>query len=433
MTDLHAGINTILICTVGGSHEPIVTSIQDSKPDFVCFICSGKDLMTDKPGSDTQITGKGHVIKRQPQDDKPSLPNIPAQTGLNEEQYEVATVPTDDLDEAFKTIYGRIEKLTTGHPEANVIADYTGGTKSMTAALVLAVAEAENERVKLRIVTGARSDLKGVASGMQDVQPVHIETIRVRRATQRSMGAWRRFAYGEAARGLAGIRTAHPALSSRTGILKDLSRAFDAWDRFEHEQAARIMDSYRPRIAPTHKHLLDSIQNLTSENAYRQPARLLDLWLNALRRAEQQRFDDAVARLYRLLEGAAQWVLQEQCGLETGNVPGDKIPPGMDLKPNSKGQYQAGLTAAWRLLAHHLPEHSFGRFATRQPNALQNHIKVRNHSILAHGDTPVGEQPWQEFRAWMEEHFLPLLEQEAKQAGLRSIPQQLPQTWPEME
>jgi len=30
----------ILLITVGGSHQPIITSIQELKPDRVVFICS---------------------------------------------------------------------------------------------------------------------------------------------------------------------------------------------------------------------------------------------------------------------------------------------------------------------------------------------------------------------------------------------------------
>src|SRR5512143_3703278 len=97
---------TILICTVGGSHEPILTAIRQTSPDFVCFICSGKDPATGRPGSDVQITGKGSIIKKSPLDEKPTLPNIPTQAGLREEQYEVAEVPADDLEQAFGQIRG---------------------------------------------------------------------------------------------------------------------------------------------------------------------------------------------------------------------------------------------------------------------------------------------------------------------------------------
>src|SRR5512147_538488 len=94
----------ILICTVGGSHKPILTAIRQTTPDFVCFICSGKDPATGRPGSDVQITGKGSIIKKSFADDKPTLPNIPTQAGLHEDQYEVVEVLADDLEQAFGQI-----------------------------------------------------------------------------------------------------------------------------------------------------------------------------------------------------------------------------------------------------------------------------------------------------------------------------------------
>jgi len=56
----------ILLCTVGGSHEPILTALRQTTPDFVCFICTDRDPATGRPGSDTQILGKGACIKIRP-------------------------------------------------------------------------------------------------------------------------------------------------------------------------------------------------------------------------------------------------------------------------------------------------------------------------------------------------------------------------------
>ena len=423
---------TILLCTVGGSHEPILTSIRRTKPDFICFVCSEKDPLTGRPGSGVQITGVGSVIRGHPNDDKPTLPNIPAQAQLDETQYEVMSVPTDDLDGAYITIRQRIRVLTEQYPEARFIADYTGGTKSMTAALVLAAVE--NEKVDLKLVTGPRTNLVGVKSGMETTALAGVEAIRTQRAVKQFIGAWQYFAYGEAAKGLAGIKPREPGLRQEVEMLQHLSRAFDAWDRFAHEQVVDIIDTYCKRIAPAHKHLLDSIRNLTTVSERQEPACLLDLWFNALRRAEQGRFDDAIARLYRLLEWTAQWILQVHCNIDTAAIPKDKIPTDMCIQPNRKGQYQAGLMNAWGLIGHWLPDSDAGRFSKQQLESLQDQITLRNHSILAHGNEPIDAQNWQKFKQWIEDNFLTLLTQEAKKAGLRSIPQQLPQRlWPEID
>ena len=423
----------VLICTVGGSHEPILTSIRENKPDFVCFICSEKDPVTGNPGSVVQITGKGSVIKQNKSDDKAMLPAIPIQAGLHDTQYQVVAVPADDLDEAFKTIEQHIRKLTRCYSAAQFVADYTGGTKSMSAALVLAAVE--NEEVGLRLVTGTRSNLEAVASGMERMELVTVESIRVQRAIERYTGGWQYFAYSEAAKGLVGIKPRNSKLRKKVGVLHDLSKAFDDWDRFDHKQAASKICVYRKLVAPAHQHLLASIKNLTTETKCQTPARLWDLWFNALRRAEQGRFDDAVARLYRLLEWTAQWILRIHCNIDTADIQPDKIPDDISMEPNRKGQYQAGLMNAWQIVGHHLPGSDAGQFSKQKLGSLQTQIELRNYSILAHGDKSIGRQDWQEFMAWMKDNFLELLEKETKQAHLlRSIPKQLPrQPWPALE
>jgi len=123
----------ILICTVGGAHEPILTALRQTTPDFTCFVCTGPDPATGRPGSDVQILGKGKCIKARPTDEKPSLSNITTQAGLREEQYEVVRVPADDLDEVFRILCDTIQNLGQRFPGARLLADYTGGTKTMTA------------------------------------------------------------------------------------------------------------------------------------------------------------------------------------------------------------------------------------------------------------------------------------------------------------
>lgn len=87
----------MLFCTVGGSHEPLLTAYQTICPDQTFFICS-----RDAPGSESSepmITGKGSVIKANRKDQKPTLPNIPTQLGIAQEHYSVVLVDPDDIDD----------------------------------------------------------------------------------------------------------------------------------------------------------------------------------------------------------------------------------------------------------------------------------------------------------------------------------------------
>lgn len=414
---------TILLATVGGSHQPILTAIAERAPDYVVFICSGKDPGTGRAGSEQQIVGKGLVIKARQEDEKPSLPNIPAQAGLGEERFETLLVPSDDLDTAFVEVDRKLRSLAERFPQPRLVADYTGGTKTMTAALVTAALE--HPRVELQVVTGNRANLVRVLDGTQYAAPASVDGIRIGRAIAAHVAAWERFAYDESAQGL--LRVAAPRageLRTRLNRARDLSSAFAAWDRFDHAEAARLLEIYGAVVAPRLPAHLGAVRILTGrESAPREALRIWDLWLNAQRRAAAGRYDDAVARAYRMLEWSAQWILRTRAGLDTADLPAEKA-AGL-VQPNRDGKYQAGLFAAWELVRRHTGGPA-GRFFAEQSAALLDQLRKRNHSILAHGFLPIAKEDWQVLFGWVEEHFIPALRTEMKAAGQREVFPQLP-------
>ena len=169
-----------------------------------------------------------------------------------------------------------------------------------------------------------------------------------------------------------------------------------------------------------------ALKRLTGRDADQEPARLFDLWRNAERRATQGRYDDAAARVYRLLEWSAQWLLRSRCGIDTGDVPPDRVPPGMALAPGDKGRIQVGLMAAWELLAHHQPDSPAGAFFRAERNALLDWLRMRNQSILAHGFQAVADSDWRKTMDWVNARLLPMLLQETAGLRIRELPPQLP-------
>lgn len=422
--------NPILICTVGGSHQPILTAIHELQPAHVLFFATGKDEVTGRAGSIETIIGKGHPVEvRRGGEVLERLPNIPTQAGLDEARFTVEQVPTDDLDEAVARMTAAIAALRARFPEARLVADYTGGTKTMTAALVMSALE--TDEINLQLITGDRADLVKVHDGSQTGLAVSAEGIRLRRAMQPFVGAWQRYAYGEAAEGLA--RLALPrdnALRAELQIARGLSQAFDAWDRFDHLAACEQLERYRPRLGKDAGAfvgpLFTALKHLSDEDnrQLRTPARLWDLWLNAQRRAAQGRYDDAVARGYRLLEWSAQWLLAEQ-GLQTGDLKPEQIPETIAITPNPDGKYQAGLRNAWELAAHHLGG-EVRAFVEAERSPMLDQLKKRNYSILAHGDQPIARADWEAFGHWLDTALLPLLQRQAARAGLKRLAPQLP-------
>ena len=415
----------ILLCTVGGSHPPILKAIESAAPRHVCFFCTDRDPGTGKPGSIDQIIGKGKVIKARYGDEKPTLPAIPVQAGLADGDFETRVVPADDLDGACTVMRTAAAKLAERFPGTQFIADYTGGTKTMTAALVCAALERDD--VELRLVAGARPDLLRVADGTEQAVTASVARLRIDRAMAPYLGAWRRFAYHEAAEGLDRIRIgAGDADRARLGLAQGLSRALARWDDFDHAGALKLIEPYASRIAPCYPKMLPVLRCLTRESDTRHvSARLWDLWRNAERRAHQGRFDDAVARWYRLTEWTAQWQLRSKLDADTADFPRDLLPASVDAQPDRDGKIKIGLWSAWQVVGERLQGPAQDLIA-RHGAELRDLLSIRNDSLLAHGFRPVRKSDWERMRSWMEDRFLPVLGSLTRESDLKNPPEQLP-------
>ena len=419
---------TVLFLTIGGTHEPAVKVIRQLQPERVIFFCSGDDPGTGRRGSWVQITGQGKVIKARKEDPYPTLPNIPTQCGLTAESCKKVEVPPDHLDGAFEIMAESIDKEVARDIKVKLVADYTGGTKTMSTALVLATLE--HPEVDLNLTTGNRSDLTHVHSGTEHVTVVTIERLRTRRMMKSALSPWERYAYDEAEQALERIATpSDPDLAGELNRLHDLSHAFSAWDHFNHDEAFKRLDPYAPVLASPIANplaLLSLMANHKKDPARAEALLIWDLWLNAKRRAAAGRFDDAVARLYRVIEWTAQWLLSAHLAIDTSDVPLDKIPSGITIEPGREGSRRAGLFAAWQLLAHHRPQSEAGRFFAERRDELLDLLKKRNGSILAHGFKPVGKDAWEGMHQWVESNLCPVLCKEAKDIGQKTFFDQLP-------
>jgi len=133
-------MSKILLVTVGGSFQPIITAIRSLQPDRVIFIASDGEK-----GSKSQVIGEGTPCEvRRGVEVVERLPNIPTQVNLGEnfqpERDLILVQDPDDLGECYAKISSCIRKLQqeSGH---QIMADYTGGTKTLSAALVMAAVD----------------------------------------------------------------------------------------------------------------------------------------------------------------------------------------------------------------------------------------------------------------------------------------------------
>jgi CRISPR-associated protein (TIGR02710 family) len=297
----------------------------------------------------------------------------------------------------------------------------------------LVVALLEDEQAELRLVTGARSNLEKIASNDGYATPASVGRVRLNLRIRDAGLLWSNHAYSEAAKLLQHLPTPRETdLRNDLQRARDLSLAFAAWDRFDHAQAFALLERYRPLLGAKHPEWYNVLKKLTEAGADREPLRLFDLYLNARRRAASERFDDAIARLYRLLEWSAQWLLKEVSGLDTSNLPEDCIPEGLAIPLNREGRRQAGLFQAWELLSRHGPA-PIPTLWEQERETLLDLLKLRNHSILAHGFVPLQPSDWKRLEAWTEAKLLPLLLGITRNAPYRihQLPEQLPSLFPD--
>jgi CRISPR-associated protein (Cas_Cas02710) len=154
-------MSKIFLVTVGGSFQPILTAIRSLQPDRVIFIASDGEK-----GSKSQVIGEGTPCEvRRGAEVLERLPNIPTQLGWGDrfqvERDLILIQNPDDLGECYRKTYTCISKL---QQEAGyeIAADYTGGTKTLSAALVMAAIDCG---ISLYITGAVRDNLVKVERG----------------------------------------------------------------------------------------------------------------------------------------------------------------------------------------------------------------------------------------------------------------------------
>ncbi len=409
----------ILLITVGGSFQPIVTAVRQLKPTRVIFICSGGTS-----GSQTQIIGQGKPCEvRKGQEVIEKLPNIPEQLQLgdtfNPEQDLVIIDNPDDLSECYQRITEKIRQIQQELPDSQLMADYTGGTKTMSVSLGLA---AIDYQLMIYITTSTkRHNLMRVERG-ERAQRATTTSVKITRIIEQLVPCFlSQYNYPAAIAELENLlQTMELSSNERQHIQKqlDLCYGFNFWDRFEHAQAWEYLAPYlqetdlRPNILFL-KRVMGSREKIAKaiNDKFTAPEKMKghnyeiveDLLLNAERRAVLERYDDAVARLYRSLELLAQVRLFNEYELITGNLELAKIPE--SLRPNCeklfasypKGNIQIGLRQAYMLLAE-LQDLAIGELYKKYESQIFDKLQTRNYSILAHGLSPINNSDYQQFK-----------------------------------
>lgn len=392
-----------LIASVGGTINPLIKTIIEHKPSEVFFFCSQDSV--EKIG---EIKAE---IKRQCQREE---------IGFNDKKFLVDDV--NDLVHCYSKAQAMIQEFKEwGIKTEDTIVDYTGGTKTMSVALALATIR---QGYDFSYVGGNRRTKEGlgividgteqIVTGVSPWSIFAIEELR-RIADLFNLYQFR------AAEIIIGPLLQHPHLDERLknqlNILQQLCQAYSQWDRFIHKEAVKTLklaeeslytyvnytnDSQMTALLPQVQSNLQWLQQLQDQSKGFQRitrSHVSDLVANAARRAEERKFDDAVARLYRALEMHGQVALaQAPLKIESsGNVPLEKIPTELQaeytIHKGRDGQIKLPLYATFRLLAAVKQEDGLNFMANWAK--LEGLLNARNESILAHGKQPITESQYQ--------------------------------------
>jgi len=394
-----------LLTSVGSTPEPVIECIKQLEPTHVCFFVS--------PQSREQ-TLEQEII--------PRLKSSKAQDRLSYSHY-VETPDPESLEECYRVLRQAVPTLLSGwhiNPDELVV-DITGGTKVMTASLVIAT---------LRYTPRYYY----VGSKSLEARTENQNGWRVRSGDERVIQAanpWQLYAEEElqqmavlfdsgrfsVARELAEkiARMVHQEQRALYMGVCQAIEAYAAWDLFAYRKATNLMKQSIAKILPyalardstsdpiarlgaqlkNHKDLLEKLAGmscLSKPELHR--LQTLDLLANARRRgALEGRYDDAVARLYAALESLARDQLKDKYGIDNGSAAPEQIPESIRMdfvaRYSRDGRLSFGLEASYILLAE-LGD-TLGLKYRQRSKELRNVLNARNQSRLAHGAQPVEE------------------------------------------
>ncbi len=392
-----------MIVSVGRTPEPIAETIARGRPKFVCFFASQQSL--------EEIPRALELLRQK-------KPNI------RFDNYKVVVDREDDLEHCYRKALECADKVSElNYPPDKVIVDYTGGTKTITAALALATV---NRGFSFSAVGGQR---KGptVVTGKEKVflkeDPWKLFAVEERRHL---MNEWNAFHFGAARRvaGQIAARLSYPE-SHLFQTVAGLAEAYRVWDVFDHKAALKSLGEESKKLDELGQHFkyvrdfgkrvkenLAFLRRMAGEtNGFKQlgHATVADLLSNARRRAFEHKHDDAVARVYRAVEMIGQVAFLDKFKTDTGKVKPEALPEDLREEYTNKyfdsrsGVIKLGLHATFRALAR--VEHAAGRRYMDKQDDLSNLLSARNGSILAHGTASVKPETFEKFHALVRDTF----------------------------
>jgi CRISPR-associated protein (TIGR02710 family) len=396
---------TAMLVTVGGTPASAIHTLNEQKPQFICFFVS----------TETQGMIREKIL--------PALTYTP-------EHYDwIRTPASQNLLECYrvldKALPGILDKW--GVTMSGLGVEYTGGTKPMSVAAVLATIDSSSRYFYVGATNPSGRDRDGIGvvldgkeSTWYEMNPWEVLAVAPRREIALLFNHGRFSDASDRTERLA--KLAPPEMQPIYSALAQLINGYAQWDRFNYREAQNVLgralktlvtyaagrdDPIRLSLPEIEKNLQFLGALTDKKNPAAQRLDFLDLLANAERRAANAgRYDDAVARLYSALEGLARNQLLTY-GIKNSSVHQEQVPEKLRAAyirsfsdPEKPGDLlRIGLEGSYRLLAE-LGDPMGLKYVSCQ-DELNQVLNARNQSRLAHGTAPVEPETYARLRAFL--------------------------------
>lgn len=384
----------VMIVNVGGTDGPIIFSLSTHRPNFIYFI----------PSRETEHSIPSIIEKAFPKNNRVKYESFPVENA-------------DDLLATYKACqkaFIAIKALGLNNNE--LLADITGGTKVMSAGLALAAA---NQGVQMVYVAGLKRTKDGVGTVENGTEFVisnsHPYEVTAKQEIESFCNNFNSHRFAAAIYDCEKIvGKGNQTLKDIFGAIKDICEAYRYWDLFNYKTAVHYLEMgvnkiQKLLIGKTEiQRLLGTLPSEAAGHLKRLKTIMTDklsidlveeLVANACRRADEGKYDDAVARLYRAHEMLAQVRFIKIFGKSTSNFPLSLLSPEVRTKkyPNKSREdtIDIGCKNAYEVLF--LSGDDIGKIYTDNEQEICKLLSARNYSILAHGINPLDKNAFEKF------------------------------------
>ena len=311
-------------------------------------------------------------------------------------------IQEDEID-SFNKYFKKIKSYVTDlEDEYYIVIDYTYGTKTMTMSAAMVSMACRKELI---FVSGEREN-GIVVKGSEEVKNQNLFPIYDSLLLEKIEDAFNANRFETAKSLLSELvdpkinKEAYYKLIQSYSYFDDVNYV-EAFNSFDYKLFSKVWPELADDFLKNIKSLKILNKETQSQKIYYVLASLIN---NARRRYEENKFDDAIARLYRSLELIGQIKLEEY-GLDSSDIDLDRLKE-LDIDEKfinslkslraSDGKIKIGLTKDFELISYF--DDDLAEFYAENNKRIQNIVKFRNSSILAHGMEAKTADEYEEFK-----------------------------------